>query len=302
VLAISVKRAVHLLREASWLDLLKCAYLIFLGSLLAGLAVPGEVRSTFVKPATLMLVMMLFIAKDCAHAPEAFARFRSGRAARHAPHQLLATLLPPGMAGWFRLEREMWRGAWAWLCRLPNPARRPNGVALHYLDKGSYRTAAAIVLVAVFGELPVSHLIASLMVADPALELRVHLLLGIGSVYALAWVAGDRWHVKSGYHVLADDELDLKVGARAAARIPLGQIVGASPVNESRVEWCRRNGVDIRDTAVISPIDKPNLVLALTPGAQIPLSLFGVARHAPQYVFLYLDRPALLLARLAPLK
>ena len=300
--AIAINRVVQRLRETSWLGLLKCAYLIFLGSFLVGLAVPAEMRSAFVKPVTLVLVMMLFIAKDFAHAPEAFARFRSARAAREAPHQVLATLLPPGVAGWFRLEREMWRGCWAWMCRRPHPARHPEGVALHYLEHGSYGTAAAIVLVAIFGELPVSHLIASLMVADPALELKVHLLLAIGSVYSLVWVAGDRWHVSSGYHVVGEDELDMKVGARAAARIPLDKIVGDYRVNESRAEWCRRNGSDLRDSAVISPIDKPNVVLALVPGAHIPLSLFGVERNAPQYIFLYLDRPELLLARLAPMR
>lgn len=299
--AIAINRAVIRLREASWLDLFKCAYLILLGSFLVGLAVPGEVRSMFVKPGTLVLIMLLIISKDLVHAPEAFARFRTARAARQRPHQLLATLLPPGVAGWVRLEREMWRGCWAWVCRRPNPARRPDGVALHYLEKGSYGTAAAIVLVSIFGELPVSHLIASLMVADPAQELKVHLLLGIGSLYSLVWVAGDRWHVSSGHHVLGEDELDLRVGVRAVARIPLGQIVGASRINESRAEWCRRSGIHARDTAVISPIDKPNVVLSLTPGTRIRLSLFGVERHAPQYVFLYLDRPELLLARLAPL-
>lgn len=300
--AISINQAVHRLRDASWLDLLKCAYLILIASLLAGLVVSSEVRSTFVKPAGLVLVMMLFIAKDLVHAPEAFARLRSARVARLGLHLQLATLLPPGLAGWLRLEREMWRGCWAWIHRRPNHASRPDGTRVHFLEQGSYGTAAGIVLVAIFGELPVSHLFASLMVADPALELKVHLLLGAASIYSLVWVAGDRWHVSACYHVIGEDELDVKVGARAHARIPLNQIISASRIHESRAEWCRRNGVNMRDTCAISPIDQPNVLLALAPGAQIPLSLFGLERTAPPYIFLYVDRPELLLAHLEILK
>jgi hypothetical protein len=243
--------------------------------------------------------MMLFIAKDLVHAPEALARLRLVRAARQGLRHQLAALLPPGLAGWLRLEREMWRGCWAWIRRRPNSVIRPPGTRLHFLEHGSYGTAVGIVLVAIFGELPVSHLFASLMVGDPALELKVHLLLGVASIYSLAWVAGDRWHVLSSFHVIGEDELDLKIGARASVRISLGHIVSASRVNESRAEWCRRHGVNSRDTCVISPIDRPNVVIALSPDAQIPMSLFGQDRAAPPYIFLYVDRPELLLARLA---
>jgi hypothetical protein len=297
--AVTIDRAVRKLREASWLDLLKCAYFLFIASFIVGLAVSAEVRREVVKPATLVILMMLIAAKDLVHAPEAFARFRSARATQQGLHRQLAALLPPGLNGWFRLEREMWRGCLAWVRRKPNPAVRPAGTKLHFLEKGSYSAAAGIVLVGIFGELPVSHLFASLMVADPALEAKVHAMLVLGSIYSLVWVAGDRWHMASGYHVLGSDELDLKVGARAAARIPLSQIVGASRIDEDRAQWCRRKGISLRGTAVISPIDRPNVVLMLAPGARVPLTLCQLERNAPQYLFLYLDRPELLLSRLA---
>lgn len=297
--AIPIHGAVHRLRNASWLDLLKCAYFIFIASFLIGFVVPDEVRREFVKPATFALVMMLIAGKDLVHAPEAFARLKSARAARQGLHQQLGALLPPGLSGWFRLEREMWRGCGAWVRRQPNTVVRPAGIKLHFLDRGSYSAAAGIILVGIFGELPVSHIFASLMEADPSLEWKVHMMLVLGSIYSLVWVAGDRWHVSSCYHVIGEEELDLKIGARAEARIPLDQIISASRVNESRAEWCRRNCVDMRDTAVISPIDRPNVVLAIAPGAQIPMSLLGLERNAPPYVFLYVDRPELLLARLA---
>jgi hypothetical protein len=193
----------------------------------------------------------------------------------------------------------MWRGCWAWLCRKPHTARRPGGIRLGYLQQGSYSAAAGIVLVAIFGELPVSHIFASLLVADPALEWKVHVMLVIGSIYSLAWVAGDRWHVAEGCHVLGESDLDLKVGVRAAARIPLSQIIGASRIDERRAQWCRQNGISARDTVVISPIDRPNVILMLAQGARIPISLYQVERYAPTYVFVYLDRPELLLAQLA---
>lgn len=297
--ATTIHGAVHRLREATWLDLLKCAYFIFIASFLIGLAVSSEVRREFVRPATLALVMMLIVGKDLVHSREAFARLRAARAARQGLLEQIATLLPPGLSGWFRLEREMWRGCRAWVCRKPNTALRPDGIRLDYLRQGSYSAAAGIVLVGVFGELPVSHIFASLLVADPALEWKVHVMLVICSIYSLVWVTGDRWHVAEGYHVLSDDDLDLKVGARAAARIPLSQIIGALRIDETRAQWCRRNGISLRETAVISPIDRPNVVLMLVPGAQVPLSLYQVERNVPTHVFVYLDRPELLLAKLA---
>lgn len=192
----------------------------------------------------------------------------------------------------------MWRGCWAWVRRRPNDIGRPEGTRLHFLKQGSYSAAAGIVIVGIFGELPVSHLFASLLIADPALELKVHLVLALASIYSLVWVAGDRWHVASGYHVLGDEALDLMVGARAKACIPLGQIIGAVRVDESRSQWCRRHGVSMRNSAVVSPVDRPNLVLMLASGAQVGLSLYQLERNAPPYIFLYLDRPELLLARL----
>lgn len=121
---IAINRAIHRLRDASWLDLLKCAYFILIASFLAGLAVSSQVRSTFIKPGGLALVMMLFIAKDLVHAPEAFARLRLARAARQRIPRQLAALLPPGLIGWLRLEREMWRGCWAWMRRRPRAPKR----------------------------------------------------------------------------------------------------------------------------------------------------------------------------------
>jgi hypothetical protein len=93
--ATTIHSAVHRLREATWLDLLKCAYFIFIASFLIGLAVSSEVRRELVRPATFVLVMMLIVGKDLVHAPEAFARWRAARAARQGLLQQVATLLPP---------------------------------------------------------------------------------------------------------------------------------------------------------------------------------------------------------------
>jgi hypothetical protein len=39
-------------------------------------------------------------------------------------------------------------------------------------------------------------------------------VFGIGSVYSLTWVLGDRWLVHGGGHVLTSTELDFHVGAQ----------------------------------------------------------------------------------------
>lgn len=291
---IPYSRPIAWLRESSWLDVIKAGYLMLLGGLFLGLAVDDEIRRAFIKPLNLSLVLMLFVAKDLSTAPEAMARWRAARAAGKGIGAQILAFAPPGVVGWMVVEREVWRGFGQWLRRRPNASPRPEGTPLHYLHKGAYTTAVGIALVSLLIELPLSGVIASVFGFDPSLERTLHVVMGIGCAYSLVWVLGDRWHVMSGFHVLGDDFLDLQIGARAAATIPIDQITRCERLKDTRQQWCKLNGVALRDTIVISPIDRPNVVLTLAPGAQVPVSLFGVDRNAPAHVFLYVDRPDLL--------
>lgn len=286
------------LRDAAWMDVIKACYLILIGGMLLGLAVDSEVRREIVKPLSLVLAVMLFVAKDLSGAPEALQRWRTVCKAGQGGGAQLCAFLPPGLVGLMRVDRAMWRGCLAWLRRRANVVQRPGGTPLHYLQQGSYSTVIGIALVSLLVELPLTAMIIPVFGLDPALKMKLHILLAAGCAYSLVWVIGDRWHVKSGYHVLTEDALDLHIGARAHGRIPLASIVRCERLAQSRQQWCRRNGVKLRETMVVSPIDGPNLVLTLAPEGAVRLTLFGVEREAPAHVFLYVDRPELLVQRL----
>ena len=88
-------------------------------------------------------------------------------------------------------------------------------------------------------ELPLDAALVPLCVKDPATVRNIHLMVALGSIYTLVWLLGDRWRVRDGYHVLTATHLDLQVGARASACIPLGAIEAARPLRQPVLEWRR---------------------------------------------------------------
>jgi hypothetical protein len=139
-----------------------------------------------------------------------------------------------------------------------------------------------------------------LFIQDPATARNIHLVCALTSVYTLVWLLGDRWYVRGGHHVLTTTHLDLQVGARASARIPLDAIEDAQPLRESVPQWRRAYPFLDKEAVTITPFDKPNLVLRLRDGVPCAITHHGLERTGVRYVFLYLDRPERLLAALAP--
>lgn len=84
---------------------------------------------------------------------------------------------------------------------------------------------------------------------------------------------------------------------RLPSRIPLHAIERVETVTEAPERWRRRHGIHRADTLLVTPFDKPNCVLVLTPDAGVTLRHWQVRRNAPRYVPLYLDRPELLAAQ-----
>ena len=284
----SIHSAALTLRRTSWSQLARYAYLGIFILLLVRLAAP-EAMAPALRKLALLLPLGLLAAKDLAHLPDALQRLRSAT----GWHGRILALLPPELIGMVRLDRLMWAGFLQWLRRRA-PAAPPQGVALTYLQRGSYGTAIACAMVAVFLELPLDFAILHLFVDDPDTRLLIHVVGGIGAVYTLAWVLGDRWHVAEGSHVLADDALHLRVGVRTQGSIPLSAIERVERVAEAPDSWRRRHGIHPADTITVTPFDKPNCVLVLKPDAGITLLHWQVRRAAPRHVLLYLDRPELL--------
>lgn len=284
------------LRASSWSEL--GAYAVVL-TLLGKLAVQATPASAIpqLRHAGLAMALLLLASKDIAHAGEAWHRLRRVHTLRAPWHQYPLALLPPELVGMFKVDRLMWIGM-AQRLRGRQPAPIPEGEALGYLERGSYGTARALVFASLLLELPVHALLLNLWITDPAALAAIHIAGAIAVVYTLAWVLGDRWHLGAGRHVLAGEFLHLRVGVRTEGVLPLAAIERMETVDEQLPAWRRKRGVAACDTLTVTPFDKPNCVLVLKEDAQVAVLHWQVRRRLPRYVFLYLDRPALLRSRM----
>lgn len=277
------------LNETPWLTVLGYAWAAFATLAVLQLVTPAHWYASM-RTLGLALPLLLLVAKDVAQLPDVLARLRTLRGRHSGVADWLAACLPPGLPGWMRLERALWRGFFGWLLRQPRPAR-PAGMRFTYDAQGAYSTFIALGLFSVFVELPLDAAIVPLLLRDPAAAQVVHLCVALGCAYTLVWLLGDRWLVRGGCHVLTDTRLDLRVGARASASIPLEAIENAQLLRQPLDAWRRANGVRPSQAVNITPFDKPNLVLRLRAGADCAIEHHGVVRTGVRYVSLYLDCP-----------
>ena len=285
------------LRATSWRDLAGWGLAaLFIVSIAKALA-PDAARA-FLRSLGLALPLSLLAAKDIAHAPDAWRRLRSAHAARAPWHARLAALLPPELVGMLRLDRLSWVGCFRRMRRQSVACALPDGVALTYLERGAYGTATAVIFVSLVFELPVHVLLLNLFVEDPGKLALLHALGALAVLYTLAWVLGDRWHIGAGRHVMTHEALHLRVGARVEGVLPLAAVARLERVDAPLPIWRRRHGVASRDTLLVTPFDKPNCVLVLVDEARVDILHWQATKRLPCYVFLYLDRPELLAARL----
>lgn len=288
---------VSTLRAASWLDLVGIGLAALLLTSIAKALAPDAAKP-LLRSVGLALPLLLLVAKDLAHAPQAWQRLRSAHAARAPWHAQVAALLPPELMGMMRLDRLLWIGFVQRLRRKSAATTLPDGVALTYLERGAYGTATAVVFVSLLLELPVHAMLLNLFVKDADKLAVIHVLGAAAALYTLAWVLGDRWHIGAGRHVMTGDALHLRVGARVDGVLPLAAIARMEKVEMALPLWRRRHGVAKCDTLLVTPFDKPNCVLILEPDAQVDILHWQARKRLPRHVFLYLDRPELLAARL----
>lgn len=290
--AATVSQYAERLRTMSWRDMAKCAWLILLAMMTLKLLVPASLGDG-VRPLILIAPLLPFIAKDLSHWPDALARLRAALADR-AWRRVLAACWPPELIGLLRIDGAMRAGFLNWLRRRPQPVP-PAGEALTYLERGSYRTAVAIVLFSTLFELPLDAALMPLLVKDAGTLHLLHLLVALGCISTLVWLLGDRWHIGRGCHVLTAAGLELRIGARTSATIPLDAIADCRRVDLPVADWCRRHGVERHKTLLVSPLDKPNAILILNTSGHtssaVRLTHMGVERTGLDCVFLYVDRP-----------
>lgn len=282
-----------------WFSLLGYGLLIMLYGTLLGLLLPAAWQRPYAR-ALLVAPLLLLVAKDLVGAPLCVARVRAAVARGDSWTRRLAATLPPEWLAFLRLERAMWGGFFNWLLRRPL-AVRPPGIPLGYMERGAYGTAICCALLVLFVEMPLDVFIASVMAKTRSEAHLLHTVFGLVAAYSFVWVLGDRWHVVNRrHHVLTDTSLELDIGARGFGTIPLDAIASYERLTESRATWCRRHGYPLHATRKLTPFDAPNLVLLLKPGCDVRLTLLQLERGGDSPIFLYLDRPELLILATSP--
>lgn len=284
------------LRQASWLTVLRNAWLVLLAGLAVKLMLPDAAHD-LVRPLLLVAPLLPLVAKDLSHLPDAIERSRAACAAGQWG-RLCAAWLPPELVGLLRLGRAQRRGFVHWLLRRPVPAL-PAGQALTYLERGAYRTMFAIVIFGLLVELPLDTVMLSVLPLDPERRGILHLVMLAGGLSTLVWIVGDRWLVGAGCHVVDSERLLLRIGARTTGAVPVAAIADCARISESPARWCARQGIDVRRTLTVSPFDKPNTVLILKKDCHVHLEHLGRERRGFDCLFLYLDRPDMLASTLS---
>jgi hypothetical protein len=290
-------RARVYLNAMSWSYLLGLAFFLFCTGFVLTVGAARHSTRGALFPIIVKLIACLILAKVIAGGYPGFARARAAAARGEGWAGRIRALLPVLLLAWPRMDAANLRACGKWLARRPHPARPP-GTAFGFLDKSAYSTWLMMGLVTTFVDLPVNGLLISVMVHDPVIALRVHLICAALALYALVWMLGDHWQMKGSAHVLGPLTLELKSGSRLAASIPRSAIVGCALMGGNAAAWRKRHAVPAHDTLTSTPADEPNLVLALDPQAGVMLTHWQVSRAAPRYLFLYLDQPAQLVAAL----
>jgi len=284
------------LAESSWSYLLGLAFFIIAASLILTIAAaPGSMRAA-IGPLAFKAVQLLILVK-------LLSQYRGierwdGACARGAPiAERLRALIPLPLIAWTRLDRANLQACLAWIARRPYPPRPP-GRTLHFLQKSSYGTVVMILLVGIFGELPMHATIVSVMVKDAAMQHQVQLILLAVALYSLFWVVGDRRAMLGSSYVVGPTALDVKVGNRFSAVIPLAAITACEAVPGGEAEWRKKRSLPTDATLVATPADVPNVMIAIDQGAGVTVVNWQIARPAPAYLFLFADEPSQLVAAL----
>lgn len=189
--------------------------------------------------------------------------------------------MPVWMQGWSRTEMKFYGGFWRALRGVPmerdqrfsvsRGARSGRASALAALAVASLATVGLVLLTGWSTSLK-SLLIGIACTAGPAL-------------YLLVMLAGERRLLKETGHAVTGDGLALALGVRFTADIALADLVSCVPISAA-------DAVP-GETCVVSPFERPNVLLTLQSGAVVAAERFGYAfKPGTPMLALYVDEPA----------
>jgi hypothetical protein len=279
------------LRAMRWSNVFySVIYIVLIALVIGAGAEPGSLRER-IRPLAKGIAMALVLARLLSSPYTGGQRLHAARAGGAAWHLQILALLPTVLLMWVRADRANLSALFAWLLRRPQPVP-PAGRAFGFLVRSNYSTVFCIVLIALLVELPMDGLIASVISKTPHERMWIGIVLSSLAIYSLLWLLGDRRQLLCGYQVVDAHALQLAVGARLSARIPLAAIEDATLMAESISSWCKQHDVPVDTTLLATPVDRANVMLRLAEGTGLCVCYWHVERPAPRYLFLFADDPA----------
>ena len=212
-------------------------------------------------------------------------------------HQL-CQMLPPVLPAMLAMNLAIFQSLWQWITGKPRVQPPLQGMPISFNETSEYGTMLVIFFLGCVVDIPVTALMVSSVGHDAAMNLRIHLVIVLLTLYAICFVLGDRWAFKSSCHVLGQHTLHLRLADRFSADLPLSMIHSAQVMKETVRQWSVKNKLAFYDKLLVSPLDSPNVLLVLKPDAELHAISFKARRKLPRYLFLYVDHPARLLAGL----
>jgi hypothetical protein len=189
--------------------------------------------------------------------------------------------MPSWIQGWARTEMKLYGGFWRTLRGVPlvqdqrftvsNGGRSARVSALAAVVVASL-AGIGLVLLAGWSTSLKSLLVGVACIAGPAL-------------YLLVMVTGERRVLKETGHAVTDDGIALALGVRFTTAIALADVVSCVPLGAADAV--------ADDACVVSPFERPNVLLTLRSGAGTGAERFGYPfKPGTPVLALYVDEPA----------
>ncbi len=273
--------ALWLLRQRGVLDVRRMLQAALVGALV--FAALSKVIGLEV-PAALLAVIAVAELGAAALVLRTLVRFaREGAVARwDEAERRLTEVLPAAAARVLTTELRLLAGAFAWM--LQRPVRVEDGTFTSLRKSQSGFLLPALILLSGVEMLALHAGVAALWWG----QTWVHAAIFAVHAYGVLWFAGDRRAMQESGHRIRGGTLELALGMRFRASIPIASITHAW-VLRSEAERREARAPNGGKSIAVTPFDAPNLHLCVR-SPQTGRTYFGIARTF-EHLDLYVDEP-----------
>ena len=200
-------------------------------------------------------------------------------------------LIPTEFRGWFHTALKMQIACFR-KPRMTSPLDKSNqAVKFTYLKNGMYTSLLAIAIVASLADIPFSQFLLRMNDMSAMTMAIIHAISITATLLTVTSLVGDKRLLGDGVHQVENQVLQLRLGVRARANVPLYHIESAVILNEKHAPMFNTDVSSMN----VTPFDKPNLVLRLKEeirnDANAWFEELGSMRSNIRTLRLYVDAP-----------